>query len=112
MLAVTGRWRALAASAVIAVALAEAGRRRGGGRRVFPARTPLFAPLWLAERAATSWLAVVARVVLGGIPYRGRLLRHSATPMCVLRARHAALRESGTLAKGHRDPHEAGHRSV
>ena len=112
MLAVTGRWRAVAASAAIAVVIAEAGRRRGGGRRVFPARTPLFAPLWLAERAATSWIAVVARVVLGGIPYRGRLLRHAATPMYVLRARHAALRESGALAKGHRDPHEAGHRSV
>jgi len=112
MIAVTGRWRPLAASAAVAVVIAEAGRRRGGGRRFFPARTPLFAPLWLAERAVTSWLAVVARVVLGGIPYRGRLLRHAATPMCVLRARHAALRESGALAKGHRDPHEAGHRSV
>jgi hypothetical protein len=111
-LAVTGRWLAIGAGAAMAVAVAEAGRRRGGGRRVFPARTSLFAPLWLAERAVASWLAVGARVLLGGVPYRGRVLRHAATPMRVLRARHAALRESGTLAKRHRDPHEAGHRSA
>lgn len=111
-LAVTGRWRVLAAGAAIAVVLAEAGRWRGGGRRVFPARTSLFAPLWLAERAVTSWLAVAARVFLGGVPYRGRILRHAATPMRVLRARHAALRESGALVREHRDPHGAGRRSV
>jgi hypothetical protein len=36
-----------------------------------------------------AWLAVGARVVLGGVPYRGRILRHAATPLRVLRTRHA-----------------------
>jgi hypothetical protein len=111
-LAVTGRLGVLAAGTAIAVVLAEAGRWRGGGRRVFPARASLLAPLWLAERAVTSWLAVAARVFLGGVPYRGRILRHAATPLRVLRTRYAALRESGALARAHRDPHGAGRRSV
>jgi hypothetical protein len=112
ILLVTGRWRVVAAGMVAVLIAAEVGRRRSGGRRVFPARTSLFAPLWLAERAIASWLAVGARAILGGVPYRGRVLRHAATPMRVLRARHAALRASGTLARAHRDPRESGHRSL
>jgi hypothetical protein len=100
-LAVAGRWTAVAAGALIVVAVAEAGRRRGGGRRHFPAWTPFFAPIWLVERAVTSWLAVGARVFLGGVPYRGRILRHAATSTGVLRKRHATIREAGTLASGH-----------
>jgi hypothetical protein len=112
MLAATGRWWALGAGAAIGVAIAEAGRWRGGARRVFPARTALFAPLWLAERAVASWLAVGARAILGGVPYRGRVLRHAATPLRVLRARHAPLRNLGVLATAHRDPRGAARRSV
>jgi hypothetical protein len=82
-------WPAVAGCAVIVVALAEAGRRRAGGTRVFPASASLMAPAWVAERAICSWLAIGARVLLGGVPYRGRRLRHAATPMRVLRARHA-----------------------
>ena len=81
------RWPALAGCAVAAVAAAELGRRRAGGRRVFPARASLFAPAWLAERAVCAWLAVGARMLLGGVPYRGRVLRHAATPMRRLEAR-------------------------
>jgi hypothetical protein len=83
------RWRSLAAAALAIAALAEAGRRRGGASRVFPARASLLAPAWVAERAVCVWLAVGARVLLGGVPYRGRILRHAATPLPVLRARHA-----------------------
>jgi hypothetical protein len=110
--AVTGQWGLLAAAAAVAIAVAEAGRRRGGGRRVFPARTSLAAPLWLVERAIAVWLAIGARVLLGGIPYRGRTLRRAATPVRVLRARHAALRESGALARRHPGPTAAGGRSA
>jgi hypothetical protein len=91
-LVATGRWRGLAAGTVAVVLAAEAGRRRGGGSRVFPAHTPLAAPMWLGERAVCAWLAVGARVALGGVPYRGRVLRHAATPMHVLRARYASIR--------------------
>ncbi len=67
--------------------------RSGGGapaaRRVFPADTPLWAPLWLAERAVCSPLAVASRVRWGGVRYGGRVLRLAATPMRALRRRHA-----------------------
>jgi hypothetical protein len=111
-LVVTSRWPVVAAGAALAVFTAEIGRRRAGGHRVFPSGTPLAAPLWLAERAVTSWLAVAARAILGGVPYRGRILRHAATPMRVLRVRHAAVRASKALAMAHRDPRTAGRRSV
>jgi hypothetical protein len=84
----TGRWRALATGAAATALAAEIGRQRHGGTRVFPARASLFAPVWLVERAVCAWLAVGARAVLGGVPYRGRVLRHAATPPRLLRARH------------------------
>jgi hypothetical protein len=88
-LAVTGHWVTLLAAAFVVAGVAELGRRRAGGRRVFPATASLVAPAWLMERAICAWLAMIARVTLGGVPYRGVVLRHAATPMNVLRARHA-----------------------
>ncbi len=84
---VTIGWPVLAAAAVTIAGAAEVGRRRAGGTAVFPASASLLAPAWVAERAICSWLAVGARVLLGGVPYRGTRLRHAATPMRVLRAR-------------------------
>jgi hypothetical protein len=83
-------WRALGLAACAVVLVAEAGRQRANGTRVFPMRTSLFAPAWLAERAVCSWIALAARVFVGGVPYRGTVLRHAATPMRVLRARYSA----------------------
>lgn len=94
-LGATGHWYTLAGAAVALVLAAEAGRRRAGGTRVFPASASLFAPAWMVERAVCTWLAVGARLLLGGIPYRGTVLRHAATPMRVLVRRHAAAREGG-----------------
>lgn len=94
-LGATDHWAALAIAAVALVIAAEAGRRRAGGTRVFPSSAPLFAPAWMAERAICSWLALGARVCLGGVPYRGTVLRHAATPMRVLVRRHAAARGLG-----------------
>jgi hypothetical protein len=82
-------WPVLAVSAVVVAGAAELGRRRAGGAAVFPMSGSLLAPAWVAERAVCSWLAVGARVALGGVPYRGTILRHAATPMRVLRARLA-----------------------
>ena len=61
------------------VALAEAGRRRAGGGRVFPPSATLAAPLWLLERGACSWLALGQRLVLGGVRYRDTRIRRAAT---------------------------------
>ncbi len=91
---------------------AEAGRTRHGGTRVFPVRASFFSLAWLAERAVCSWLAVGARVILGGVPYRGRILRHAATPMRVLRARHSARLWKPASPREQPDRHGPGHRSA
>ena len=96
-LAATGHWMALLAATAAVAGFAELGRRRAGGRRVFPATASLLAPAWLMERAVCAWLAVGARIALGGVPYRGVVLRHAATPMRVLRQRHGS---AGAPASG------------
>ena len=80
-------WLVIVASIVALIAIAEWGRRRDGANRFFPFAASLLAPAWVAERAVCSWLAVGSRVFLGGVSYRGRILRHAATPMRVLRKR-------------------------
>jgi hypothetical protein len=113
-LAARRRWRPLLAGAGLAMAAAEAGRRRAGGRAVFPASASLLAPVWLLERGACSWLAVHARLFRGGAAYAGGRLARAATPERVLRARLAAgasaagnngtgrLRRAGRTAGGGR----------
>jgi hypothetical protein len=66
--------RGKVAAAVASVALAEIGRRRGRGARVFPAGATLFTPVWLLERGTCAWLAVGQRVLFGGVSYAGRRL--------------------------------------
>ena len=83
-LARSGRGVALAALATVGVA--EAGRRRHGGRRFFPARTSWFAPLWFAERAVCVWLAFLYRIC-GGVPYAGTRFRVPANSLSELRRR-------------------------
>ncbi|BCL13406.1 glycosyltransferase [Micromonospora sagamiensis] len=68
------------------VALAEAGRRRAGGTRVFPAGAALTAPLWVLERATCSWLALGQRVLFGGVRYAGTRIRHAAHSPRTLRS--------------------------
>jgi len=85
-----GRRRAAAALVATSAALAEIGRRRAGGSRVFPATSVLWAPVWTVERAVTSWLAVWARLRCGGIRYRGTVLRAAASPPRAIGERRAA----------------------
>lgn len=103
-LAIAGRWLVLLIIAAVIMVAAEIGRRRAGGARVFPARAAIFAPIWALERAVCIWLALGARVLWGGVPYRGQVVRHAATPMRTLMARHAE-------ARNHR-PRESGDRSA
>ncbi|WP_211590363.1 glycosyltransferase family 2 protein [Microbispora sp. H11081] len=81
----------IAVGAAMVVGLAEIGRRRAGGRRVFPATSSLFAPVWVAERATCSWAALAARLLLGGVPYAGRRLRTAAHSTRRLRRRALAV---------------------
>nr|WP_246079965.1 glycosyltransferase family 2 protein [Nonomuraea mesophila] len=86
-----------AALAVLTVVVAEAGRRRAGGRRVFPATTSLAAPAWVLERAVCSWLALGAALT-GGVPYAGGRIRRAAHSVRALRRRVGLAR--GTEAAG------------
>jgi hypothetical protein len=83
-----GRFHRLIGSALTAMLIAEIGRRRSGGARYFPLSGSLLAPVWVAERSLCAWLALGAKL-RGGVPYGGRRLRLSATPMRRLRRRHA-----------------------
>jgi hypothetical protein len=74
----------LAGAAVASVVLAEAGRRRCGGRVYFPASSVFLAPVWLVWRSLCSWAALGAWL-RGGARYRGTRLRRSATSMRELR---------------------------
>lgn len=82
--------RAFASVGVASIVLAEAGRRRDGGVAVFPAAASLAAPVWVFERALTSWAAVALRVVKGGVRYSQGRLRTAAHTERVIRARIAA----------------------
>lgn len=81
------RLAALAGFAGTAIALAERGRRRDGGRSVFPARASWYAPLWAAERAVCIWLAAALRLS-GGVRYSGSRIRVAAHSLSELRRRH------------------------
>ena len=72
-------WIGVGIAIVMPMALAEMGRRTGGGVRVFPVAATLAAPLWVVERAVCAWAAVAARLMWGGIPYRGAVLPRAAT---------------------------------
>ena len=93
-LVATRRRAGLVAAAGAAIGLAECGRWRAGGRVVFPFTASLLAPLWVAERGLCAWLAVGARVLVGGVPYRGSILRRAATPERELKRRHGTARAS------------------
>jgi hypothetical protein len=82
--------RAVVVGAALCIALAETGRRRAHGRRVFPWDASLLAPAWLAERGLLSWWAVWLRTAGGGVSYSGIELLRAANPPRLLRARAEA----------------------
>lgn len=89
LLAYLGGVATLVIAAAAIVAVAEYGRRRDGGRRVFPVAASLLSPAWVLERAITAWLALGTRVLHGGVRYSGTRLARAATPLHELRRRHA-----------------------
>ena len=83
-----GRRRAAAGVAVVAVAVAELGRRRAGGAAAWPWTASLWAPAWVAERAFTSWVAVGSRF-RGGARYGDRRFPLAANSVRTIRRRLA-----------------------
>ncbi len=73
-------YRGVAGAVGASVAVAEVGRRRAGGRSVWPFRAALFAPAWLLERGICVWLAVAERALHGGVRYADGIIERAATP--------------------------------
>ncbi|WP_406041829.1 glycosyltransferase family 2 protein [Micromonospora sp. NBC_00898] len=94
-------------AAVATVAVAELGRRRAGGARVFPAHTTLAAPLWVLERGVCSWLAL-GRRWRGGMPYAGTRVRVAAHSLRALRRRLAGNAPGDLVLWVEADGHAAG----
>jgi Glycosyl transferase family 2 len=84
------RFRRIPATAGLAIAAAEVGRRRGGGARVFPATSSLLAPVWILERGVCAWLAVLQRLRFGGVRYGDSVIPVAAHSERRLRRRFAA----------------------
>jgi Glycosyltransferase like family 2 len=85
-----GRAASVLASAALAIAAAERGRRRGGGAAVFPAGSSLLAPVWILERGVCSWLAVLQRLRFGGVRYGDSVIPVAAHSERQLRRRFRA----------------------
>jgi hypothetical protein len=81
------RPRGLLLAGGAATLVAGVGRARNGGREVFDRASPLFAPLWVGERAALAWVALIRRLVGRGSPYAGAIIERAANPPRVLRRR-------------------------
>jgi hypothetical protein len=92
-----------------ACAVAEIGRRRAGGAKVFGAGSALWAPAWVCERAVSIWIAVGYRLT-GGIPYAGARLKVSANTVAALRKRLRPRMEIVTVPATTEPPdrHDAG----
>jgi len=95
------RW-AVPIGAAFTVAAAEAGRRRGGGARIFPATSSLLAPVWVLERGVCAWLAVLQRLRFGGVRYGDSVIPTAAHSERQLRRRFAA-EERGAVDAGRGD---------
>jgi hypothetical protein len=97
-LLVVTRAKALVPIVVGSIAVAEVGRRRAGGAKIFGRSAALWTPVWVLERSITSWLAVIDRA-LGGARYGTGRLRLSAHRPAELRRRAQAIRAAGKTAR-------------
>ena len=75
----------LLASLAGTVLMAEFGRRRSNGGRVFPRTAALWAPLWVAERGLCIWLALLERA-RGGVRYHDARLLTAAHSLRTLKS--------------------------
>lgn len=98
-----GRWSGLTvlgAGAAGLIAAADVGRRRAGGGKVFPPTASLMAPLWVLERGVCVWIALYYRLVRGGCPYAGGVLRRAANSPRTLRAARRLRAQSAGVGAG------------
>jgi hypothetical protein len=90
-LVASSQWPVLLCLALLLMVVAEFGRSRAGGRRVFRFSSTVLAPIWVAERSVLSWWAL-GQWVRGGCAYGGGRIRRAATSKRTLRRRLLAAR--------------------
>ena len=66
---------------IASVIIAEMGRRKYGGQRVFAPSCSFFAPAWLLERGICTWLALFQKATKGGVRYNAATIRKAANPI-------------------------------
>ncbi|MEJ7559619.1 MAG: hypothetical protein WKF66_15025 [Pedobacter sp.] len=72
---------------VAAIAIAEVGRQKFGGIKVFSISCSFFAPVWLLERGICTWLAIFNKFLKGGVRYSGSVISNAANPISKIRQR-------------------------
>lgn len=77
--------RLLGAVALV-IGIAEHGRRTNGGQSFYPRSSAAWAPLWVLERAVTSWVAIAVRVI-GGVKYGDGRVSSAAHSLSAIRRR-------------------------
>ncbi|MGI8737928.1 MAG: glycosyltransferase [Candidatus Eremiobacter antarcticus] len=81
------RYKALLVAAILCMVGAEAGRRKAGGHRYFPALASVAAPVWVLERGLCAWIALLLKVGFGGVRYGEARIAKAASAVKELRAR-------------------------
>lgn len=71
---VAGLFLAVVLIALVGIAVAILGRARGEAERYFPASIPFYAPLWIFERAGSTYWALYWYFRYGGYPFGDKLL--------------------------------------
>jgi hypothetical protein len=66
---------------IASIIIAEVGRRKYGGQRVFAISCSFFAPAWLLERGICTWLALFQKLINGGVSYNAATIRKAANPI-------------------------------
>jgi hypothetical protein len=105
------RPRRIGLAAIGVVALAERGRRRGGGPEAFPASCSLLAPVWVLERGICIWLALLQRLRYGGVRYGETVIPCAAHSVRRLRRDARSGTSARTGPAGGHVPVAAGGRS-
>jgi hypothetical protein len=72
---------------IAAILIAEIGRRRFGGTQVFSAKCSFFSPIWLLERGICTWIALLQKLLRGGVVYNHSVIKVAANPIWKIRRR-------------------------
>jgi hypothetical protein len=74
---------------IASVIIAEVGRRKYGGQRVFALSCSFLAPAWLLERAICTWLAFFHKQLNGGVSYNAATIKKAANTIDTIKRKQS-----------------------